>query len=86
MARQAASVAGGVLSPESSQHYEPTCNLGGLCRCDIPSGISRGNTSQELQTARNAWELSNPIVLVRLALSLVSERFPSFKRQSWKAR
>ena len=87
MARQAESVTGGVLSPESSQHYESPCNLGGLCCGDLPSGIPCGNTSQELPTAWNAWELSNPIVLVRLAFNLVIRPFLCLKRlsQSWGA-
>lgn len=68
MARQAESVARSVLPPESSKHHEPTCNLGGLCRRDLPSGIPRRNTSKELTTAWNAWQLPGPIVLVRLAI------------------
>lgn len=66
MAGQAESVARSVLSPESSKHHEFTCNPGGLCRCDLPPGIPRGNTGQELKTAWNARQLPSSIVLVRL--------------------
>lgn len=66
MARQAESVARSILSPESSKHHEFTCNLGGLCRRDLPPGIPRGNTSQELKTAWNARQLPRTTVLVRL--------------------
>lgn len=66
MARQAESVARSILSPESSKHHEFTCNLGGLCRRDLPPGIPRGNTGQELTTAWNARQLPRTTVLVRL--------------------
>ena len=65
MARQAESFARSLLSPEPSKHHESSRNLGGVCRRDLSSGISRGDTSQELSTAWNAWQLSSPIVLVR---------------------
>ena len=64
MARQAESFARSLLSPEPSKHHESSRNLGGVCRRDLSSGISRGDTSQELSTAWNAWQLPSPIVLV----------------------
>lgn len=73
MARQTESLAGGFLSPEPSQHHEPTCNLGGLCCRDLSSRIPGRNTSQELTTTRNARILPGPIILVRLAQNLLSE-------------
>ena len=82
MAKQAESVARGILSPESSQHHEPSCNFVGFCRRDLSSGVPRGNSSQELTTARNAWVLSSQVVLVRLPPppELLIELFPSLKK------
>ena len=63
LAGQTEGITRGVLSSESSQHYEPTCNPGGLCCRDLPSGVPCRNSCQELTTARNARVLSSQIVL-----------------------
>ena len=63
MAGQTARIARGVLSTESAQHHEPTCDPGRLCRRNLSSGLPCGDSSQELTTKRNARIISCPVIL-----------------------